>query len=65
VSRLYLEAAAQGQISERLYALATCIATGAGEETVTFAAEAALNVGHSSGACGILGLLIGCAAWEE
>ncbi len=65
VSRLYLEAAAEGQISERLYALATCIATGAGEETVTFAAEAALNVGHSSGACGILGLLIGCSAWEE
>jgi len=65
VSRLYLEAAAEGQISERLHALAACIAAGAAAETAALATQAALTVGHSSGACGVFGLLTGCAAWSQ
>jgi Protein of unknown function (DUF2877) len=64
VSRVYLEAAAEGQISERLYALAIHIAAGAEAETVALAVQAALAVGHTSGACGVFGLLLGCAAWD-
>jgi hypothetical protein len=63
VSRVYLEAAADGEVSERLATLAHRIAAGAGEEPVVVAATAALAVGHSSGACGVLGLLLGSAAW--
>ena len=63
VSRVYLEAAAEGEVSERLATLACRIAAGAGEEPVALAAAAALAVGHSSGACGVLGLLLGSAAW--
>jgi hypothetical protein len=63
VSRAILEAAAEGEVSERLATLACRIAAGAGEEAVALAAAAALGVGHSSGACGVLGLLLGSAAW--
>jgi len=63
VSRVYLEAAAEGEVSERLATLAYRITEGANEEPVALAAAAALAVGHSSGACGVLGLLLGSAAW--
>jgi len=63
VSRVYLEAAAEGEVSERLATLVYRIAAGAGEESVATAAAAALAVGHSSGACGVLGLLLGSVAW--
>jgi hypothetical protein len=63
VSRLYLEAAVEGEVSERLATLVSRIAAGDGQEAVAVAAEAALAVGHSSGACGVLGLLLGSAAW--
>jgi hypothetical protein len=63
VSRVYLEAAAEGEVSEPLATLACQIAAGAGEEPVAIAAAAALAVGHSSGACGVLGLLLGSTAW--
>jgi hypothetical protein len=63
ISRVYLEAAAGGQISERLYALTAQIAAGAPDDAVDRAAQRALSVGHSSGACAVLGLLIGCAGW--
>lgn len=59
-SRIYLEAAAIGQVSERLTDLATALARG-DVETVEAATRAALSVGHSSGACGVLGLLRGIA----
>jgi hypothetical protein len=64
VSRMYLEAAAMGEISQRLYALAVCMADGADDAAVIAAARGALEVGHSSGACGILGLLVSCVAWS-
>lgn len=60
-SRVYLEAAATGQISQRLTDLAGAIAAGDGQATIA-AMRAALAIGHSSGACGVLGLLHGTAA---
>ena len=63
VSRVYLEAAADGQVSERLFSLAAGIAVGDGGAAGR-AVSAALAVGHSSGAAGVLGLLRGCAAWS-
>jgi uncharacterized protein DUF2877 len=63
VSRVYLEAAADGEVSERLATLLCGIAAGAGGEPIAVATAAALAVGHSSGAYGVLGLLLGSAAW--
>jgi hypothetical protein len=65
VSRLYLEAAAGGQVSERLYNVASCISAGRDQAAVSEAVGAALAVGHSSGASGVLGLLRGCAVWAD
>ncbi len=64
VSGLYLAAAAAGQISQRLYDVAAGIAAGAAAETIAVAVGAALDVGHSSGSCGVLGLLRGSLAWD-
>ncbi|MGH6924362.1 MAG: DUF2877 domain-containing protein [Propylenella sp.] len=63
VSRVYLAAAAEGEVSERLTGLAAAIAAGSGASTVGDAAGAAIVVGHTSGADGTLGLLLGAAAW--
>jgi hypothetical protein len=63
VSRLYLEAAAAGEVSEKLTSLAVRIARGDGTASVEEAAVAAIAVGHTSGADGTLGLLAGLAAW--
>jgi hypothetical protein len=62
MSRVYLQAAAEGEVSERLANLATRVAVGATPRAVGAATSAALAVGHSSGANGILGLLVGSAA---
>jgi len=64
VSRMYLDWAARGQVSERLFVLAARIAAGSGRHAVGLAAAAAMAVGHSSGACGVLGFVHGCAAWS-
>jgi Protein of unknown function (DUF2877) len=63
VSRVYLEAAADGEVSERLADVAARIAAGEAPPIVAAAAAAAITVGHSSGADGILGLLLGLAVW--
>ncbi len=63
VSRVYLEAAADGEVSERLAAVVTPIAAGGPAPSVARAAAAAIAVGHSSGADATLGLLLGLAAW--
>ncbi len=63
VSRVYLEAVADGEVSERLADLASGIAAGEGGPSVAEAAAAAMSVGHSSGADGTLGLLLGLASW--
>lgn len=62
VSRAYLEAAAAGEVSEKLTNLAVRIAQGDGTASVEATAAAAIAVGHSSGADGTLGLLAGMAA---
>jgi hypothetical protein len=64
LSGLYLEAAAAGEVSQLIAAVAACIA--ASDDAATGrAVAAALAVGHSSGAAAILGLLQGCAACAE
>jgi hypothetical protein len=65
ISRVYLEAAADGEVSERLFDLASVVAAGADGADVNRAAAAALAVGHSSGACGVLGFLQASACWGE
>ena len=63
VSRVYLAAAAAGEVSERLADLASAIAGGASAAPLGEAAKAAIAVGHTSGADCTLGLLLGAAAW--
>ena len=63
VSRVYLEAAADAEVSERLADVMRSIAAGEAQPIVGAAAAAAISVGHSSGADGTLGLLVGLAAW--
>jgi hypothetical protein len=62
VSRVYLQAAAAGEVSEKLTNLAVRIARGDGTESAEAAAAAAVAVGHTSGADGTLGLLAGIAS---
>ncbi|MGH7121428.1 MAG: DUF2877 domain-containing protein [Acetobacteraceae bacterium] len=65
LSRLYLDDAADGEISERLRDVAMAIAAGAASAGVRRALAAALAVGHCSGAAAVLGLLRGSAAGSE
>ena len=65
LSRLYLEAAAVVEVSERIAAVATGIAAGSDNAAIGRAVAAALAVGHSSGAAAVFGLLHGCAACAE
>jgi Protein of unknown function (DUF2877) len=62
LSSLYLQEAARGQISERLFDVAAGICAGGSDKVVGNAVTRALDVGHSSGAAGIFGLLNGYAA---
>lgn len=62
ISRVFLEAAAEGEVSERLVRLAAQVAAGATPRAIDIAAANALDIGHSSGANGTLGLLLGSAA---
>jgi hypothetical protein len=62
VSRVYLQAAAAGEVSEKLTNLALRIARGDAPAPVEEAAASAIAVGHTSGADGTLGLLAGMAA---
>ena len=62
LSRLYLQEAARGEISERLCDVAAGICAGGSAEVIGNAVKRALSVGHSSGAAGIFGLLNGYAA---
>jgi hypothetical protein len=64
VSRTYLAAASAGEVSERLTKLAVAIARGQACDRVRATAQAAIAVGHTSGADGIFGLLRGIEAWR-
>lgn len=61
ISRVYLQHAAAGRLSEPLVELARAIAQGKAD--VRQATRNALRVGQSSGAYGVLGLLLGMRAW--
>jgi Protein of unknown function (DUF2877) len=63
VSRVYLEAAADGEVSERLADVAKSIAAGEAGTRLAETFASALAVGHSSGADGTLGLLQALASW--
>jgi Protein of unknown function (DUF2877) len=65
VSRAYLEAAAEGEVSERLYDLARRVSAGSSADAIRRVSAAALAVGHSSGACGLKGFLDACSCWAE
>ncbi len=59
LSRVYLDAAAEGEISERLHDVAQTIASGGEAAAIRCALADALAIGHCSGAAGVLGLLHG------
>ena len=65
LSSLYLQEAARGEVSERLFDVAAGICAGDSEDVVGNAVTKALAVGHSSGAAGIFGLLKGYAACAQ
>ncbi len=65
ISRTYLCHAAHGQASSRLVELAVAICAGDDEAEVLRRAEAAMEVGHTSGMDGVTGLLCGLEAWQE
>jgi Protein of unknown function (DUF2877) len=64
ISRAYLTHAARGRFAEPLATLATLIGDGATDGEIERLTAAALRVGHSSGGDGVLGLLLGLAAWS-
>lgn len=65
ISRTYLIHAAHGKVSSRLKDLAECLARGAPADHLLAAAEAAMQVGHTSGMDAVTGLLIGLMVWTN
>jgi hypothetical protein len=63
ISRAYLFHASHGRFAEPLALLAALIGEGAAGAEIERATPAALRVGHTSGAAGVAGLLLGLAAW--
>jgi hypothetical protein len=64
ISRVYLTHASRGRFAEPLATLAARIGDGATVGEIEQTTAAALRVGHSSGSDGVLGLLLGLAAWS-
>jgi hypothetical protein len=64
ISRVYLAQATRGRFAEPLATLAARIGAGAPAFEIERLSAAALRVGHSSGGDGVLGLLLGLAAWS-
>ena len=64
ISRVYLTHASRGRFAEPLATLAARIGDGATVGEIEQTTAAALRVGHSSGGDGVLGLLLGLAAWS-
>ena len=63
ISRAYLAHAVHGRFAEPLTTLVRHIGEGAAVANVEVATMAALRMGHTSGADGVFGLLLGVAAW--
>jgi hypothetical protein len=63
ISQTYLFHAVRGQVSSRLEALAEAICRGEQPDRLRTAADAAMQVGHTSGMDAVSGLLLGLSAW--
>ncbi len=63
ISRTYLVHAARGQVSSRLADLAEAIQRGEGSNRLSGIAQAAIQVGHTSGIESAAGLLAGLSVW--
>jgi uncharacterized protein DUF2877 len=61
LSRLYLQSAASGEVTERIAATIVTVAVG-DQEAIGLRVAAALAVGHTSGAAAMRGVLRGCGA---
>jgi hypothetical protein len=64
ISYAYLRGAARGHISEPIATLAQQITQSNDMSSVRAATQAALQIGHTSGSDGVLGLLLGCLVWQ-
>ena len=65
ISGAYLRSATKGQVSELIATLAMQLHQANNMSNVRTAMQAALQVGHTSGTDGVLGLLLGCLAWQR
>jgi len=65
ISCAHLRSAAKGHVSETIAKLAQQLSQANNIGNVRAATQAALQVGHTSGADGVLGLLLGCLAWQS
>jgi len=63
ISRTYIQSAINGNVSEPMATLAQRVGHPKNMDRVQEAARTALQVGNTSGADGVLGLLLGCLAW--
>jgi hypothetical protein len=61
----YLRSATKGHVSEPLATLAQHLTQAIDMSSVRAATQAALQVGHTSGSAGVLGLLLGCITWHH
>jgi hypothetical protein len=65
ISCAYLRSAAKGHVSEPLATLAQQLNRADDLVRLRTATQAALHIGHTSGTDGVLGLLLGCLAWQD
>lgn len=65
ISYAYLRSAIEGHVSEPIATLAQQLKHTNHTASVRAATQAALQIGHTSGADGVLGLLLGCLAWQR
>jgi hypothetical protein len=64
ISCTYLRSASKGHVSEPIAKLAHQLNQANDMSSVRATIQTALQVGHTSGSDGVLGLLLGCLAWQ-
>jgi hypothetical protein len=65
ISCTYIKSAINGNVSEPIATLAQRFGQSNSMDSVREATRTALQVGNTSGADGVLGLLLGCLAWRR
>lgn len=65
ISGAYLRSAAKGHVSEPMAKLAQQLSRADTMSSVRAVTQTALQVGHTSGSDGLLGMLLGCLAWQS